>query len=330
MPILLSIIIPTFNGEKTIEKTLHNLCSQIIDKNYEQIIEIVITDDASTDKTVQIVEKLITPHSFLCLYENENNLGMDKNFLQSMRNASGKYAWFCGQDDEILPPALDIVVNLLTNNKNVQNMYLDFAQYDEQKKQIVCRSMVDLQLVNPLNEDTIVVGSSSEYFSVISDAPSFLPATIVRLDKQLLDQLKPFMCTHYVQYAYFALGLNLGTTIILRKQLIRGPIPLDGWQKNGNSLYKIAVGKMYCQYLLNTRYNSVFPKYLLNKKKNDFLNNYFKLLLLSFYYGLSEFNQAEKQLRQIFSSGFQRFYMFFLNLFFKIAIDIKQKFVTSR
>ncbi|MCA9369087.1 glycosyltransferase family 2 protein [Candidatus Woesebacteria bacterium] len=279
MSVLLSIIIPTFNGENTIEEVLNNLASQIKGKKLQKMLEIVVTDDSSTDNTFPIAKKIASRCSFLHVFKNKKNLGMDRNFVQSMLNARGKYVWFCGQDDHLMDGVLEIVIGLLTNNKNVQNVYLDYSQYDVGKKQVVCSSMIDRQLIHESKEDIIYVKNADEYFSVIVDAPSFLPATVVRLDKKLLKKLPPFLNTHYVQYAYFTLGLNEGTTIILRRQLIQGPIPVDGWQKNGNSLYRIAVGKLYCQYLLNSRFDAILPRRLFNEQKKEFVYNYFKLLL---------------------------------------------------
>ena len=142
---------------------------------------------------------------------------MDKNFLQSMHNASGTYIWFCGQDDEILSGAIAVVSDLVKDSDKIQNIYLDFSQFDEQKKLTVCQSMIDRQLLKPINKEVIYTTGASDYFSVISDSPSFLPATIVKFDKRIMRKLRPFIGTHYVQYAYFTLCLNMGQTIILKK-----------------------------------------------------------------------------------------------------------------
>ena len=230
-----------------------------------------------------------------------------------------------GQDDEILSGAIAVVSDLVKDSDKIQNIYLDFSQFDEQKKLTVCQSMIDRQLLKPINKEVIYTTGASDYFSVISDSPSFLPATIVKFDKRIMRKLRPFIGTHYVQYAYFTLCLNRGQTIILKKQLVRGPIPEDGWQKNGNSLYNIAIGKLYCQFLLNNNYDKIFPTILLERKKEEFIANYFKLLLLSFFYGLTEINGAKKQLFQIFDSGIQKNYIVLVNAPFQIAILLKKK-----
>lgn len=325
MSILLSIVIPTYNGENTIQKTIQNIVLQIQKDELEKFIEIVVTDDFSSDKTTSIVTDLDKEYHFLHLFRNSENLGMDKNFVQCMHNAKGKYVWFCGQDDELKEGLVRLVVSLLTESSDIQNVYLDFSQCDESKQIIYCQSMISKQLLKPSRKNVFAAHNSSEYFALMSDSPSFLPATIVRKDDKLLKKLELLIDTHYVQYAYFTLGLNSGKTVLLKKQLILGPIPSNGWQKNGNKLYEIAVGKLYAQHVLNNKHENVFPSFLLEKKKREFIANYVKLLILSFYYGLNSLEKPKIQLNTIFTFGYQRYYVFALTSIFEILITLKNK-----
>lgn len=55
----LSIIIPVYNGEKTIERCLRSIFSQSVDKSE---YEVIVVDDCSTDDTVKVIDSLrITP-----------------------------------------------------------------------------------------------------------------------------------------------------------------------------------------------------------------------------------------------------------------------------
>ena len=51
---LVSVIVPTYNGEKFISQTLESIISQ----DYENL-EIVVVDDVSTDNTVEAVQKIL-------------------------------------------------------------------------------------------------------------------------------------------------------------------------------------------------------------------------------------------------------------------------------
>lgn len=52
---MISIVIPTYNSERTIGKVLESLFKEI--KNYRKKVEVIVVDDGSTDKTLEIVEK---------------------------------------------------------------------------------------------------------------------------------------------------------------------------------------------------------------------------------------------------------------------------------
>ena len=90
-------------------------CSKdVLDK-----IEILISDNCSTDDTQQIVEEAIQG-GFSCTYiRNEINLGMDGNFVSCFRKASGKYVWLLGDDDIIIPNALRKIVDFLEVNNDL-------------------------------------------------------------------------------------------------------------------------------------------------------------------------------------------------------------------
>ena len=64
---LISICIPTYNGASTIEKTLNEIIPQL-NSNFE----IVISDDVSTDETVNMVEKIQLSCEYIKIFKNEH------------------------------------------------------------------------------------------------------------------------------------------------------------------------------------------------------------------------------------------------------------------
>src|SRR5436190_906289 len=65
----LSIIIPCFNSEKTIEEAVHSCFQQNLNENFE----IVIVDDGSTDATKEIIRNLAEKHSEIKYFLLEKN-----------------------------------------------------------------------------------------------------------------------------------------------------------------------------------------------------------------------------------------------------------------
>jgi len=89
-----SIIVATYNGEKYIEEQIMSLVHQ----TYKHI-EIIVTDDCSKDATVDMVRRLAEQYNNIKLYQNEHNIGYQKNFEKGIRLAKGEYIALCDQDD---------------------------------------------------------------------------------------------------------------------------------------------------------------------------------------------------------------------------------------
>lgn len=86
----------TYNGEKYIEEQLDS----IINQTYENW-ELLIRDDGSNDKTIEILEKYteIYPDKIILIRDNFNNLGACYNFLRLLELSSAQYIMFSDQDD---------------------------------------------------------------------------------------------------------------------------------------------------------------------------------------------------------------------------------------
>ena len=91
---LVSIALCTYNGEKYLEEQLLSLINQTYDQ-----LEIIIFDDASTDSTIEIIEKYGFESYKIKLFKNSENLGYIKNFENTISNCNGKYIFLCDQDD---------------------------------------------------------------------------------------------------------------------------------------------------------------------------------------------------------------------------------------
>ena len=86
----LSICIPTYNRDKIIEKTL-TILIEGIEKDINSSIEIIICDNASTDKTSDIIKAFTEKYTFVKYYRNKVNLGFDGNVVECIKNSNGEY-----------------------------------------------------------------------------------------------------------------------------------------------------------------------------------------------------------------------------------------------
>lgn len=92
-----SVILATYNGQKYIIEQLDSILNQTRVPD-----EVIIGDDKSTDDTASVVKKYLDDHRIngtWNLIVNEKNKGYANNYLDLALMATGKYIFFCDQDD---------------------------------------------------------------------------------------------------------------------------------------------------------------------------------------------------------------------------------------
>jgi glycosyltransferase involved in cell wall biosynthesis len=106
--VILSISIPTYNRCEILKHTLTNIFNQIDDEHLHQLIEVVVSDNASTDNTEEVVKEFIALNKFKIVYSrNTKNLGLIKNIINLVPLSTGKFWMFYGDDD--MPPQGSLV-----------------------------------------------------------------------------------------------------------------------------------------------------------------------------------------------------------------------------
>lgn len=100
-----SIIIPVYNGEKTIERCLLS----IINQSSKMIEEIIVVDDGSIDRTSDIIRSLIEKDARIHLIQKKNG-GVSSARNTGIHHAHGEYLMFVDGDDKIKK---DLVENLI-------------------------------------------------------------------------------------------------------------------------------------------------------------------------------------------------------------------------
>lgn len=111
---LVSIIIPCYNAEKYVESAVRSIMNQTY-KN----LEIILTDDCSTDGTFSILEKLATEDSRIKLYKNETNLKIVRTLNKMVQFANGKYIARMDADDISLLNRIEKQVEFLEKNLDI-------------------------------------------------------------------------------------------------------------------------------------------------------------------------------------------------------------------
>lgn len=109
----ISVIIPTYSGEKFIQRAIESVLNQTF-----QDFEIIVVDDCSRDNTVSVVKDLQKKDSRIKLIELDKNSGgpaLPKN--KGFEVSTGKFIAYLDHDDEWLLDKLSQQMNLFINSK---------------------------------------------------------------------------------------------------------------------------------------------------------------------------------------------------------------------
>lgn len=109
---LVSILIPVFNAEKTIERCIKSCINQT-----HQNIEIIIINDASTDESEQLILKF---HGSRIVYlKNSSNLGIANTRNLLLKKAKGNYIAWLDADDFMAMNRVETQLKFLIKNPSV-------------------------------------------------------------------------------------------------------------------------------------------------------------------------------------------------------------------
>lgn len=93
---MISVCLATYNGETYIREQVSSILEELTPGD-----ELVISDDASSDRTLEIIRSFSDPR--IKLTSNKLTKGVNGNFENAMRHAKGDYIFFADQDDVWLP-----------------------------------------------------------------------------------------------------------------------------------------------------------------------------------------------------------------------------------
>ena len=108
---MLSIIIPCYNAEATVERSIHS----ILDQSYKDI-EVVVVDDFSTDSSAALVENISASDCRVRLIRHNENKGVGMARRTGIEHMSGEYMCFCDADDYLKKDCLERMMSAMTNH----------------------------------------------------------------------------------------------------------------------------------------------------------------------------------------------------------------------
>jgi len=131
--IYLSVIIPAYNEEKRLPKTLREIDKYLRQQNYES--EIIVVSDGSTDRTCEVVRELMTEIKNLKLIEFKENFGKGYGVRKGMLEAKGEFRLFTDADNstsidqvEKMWPWFEKEYDIVIGSRDIKEAILDPPQ----------------------------------------------------------------------------------------------------------------------------------------------------------------------------------------------------------
>ncbi|MEA4821479.1 MAG: glycosyltransferase family 2 protein [Erysipelotrichales bacterium] len=141
-----SIIIPVYNGEKYIKKSIESVCAQNIAN-----LEIIIINDGSTDKTELILNELKTQFKKLVIIKTSNN-GLSSARNTGLKIAKGEYIQFLDVDDVMVANSLSKSIKLMQTTKcDIAIFQFDYSSKEGNQIEIDAKQLENLRTVDLLS-----------------------------------------------------------------------------------------------------------------------------------------------------------------------------------
>ena len=179
----LSVTVITYNQEAFLENTLESILSQKVDFPFE----VVIGDDASKDRTPEIIKKYQEkyPDIIKPIYRTKN-LGHTGNYIETSRMATGEYIAHLDGDDLMLPTKLQKQVDFLDKYPEC-SMVHHLVNFIDKKGDITGKTKARSATVGTINNIIIqnhIINSSNMFRRSCLDEHFYnIPHTLMLHDK---------------------------------------------------------------------------------------------------------------------------------------------------
>jgi len=126
----ISIIIPTYNSERFIQRSIRSAIDQNFDKNH---YEIIVIDDASADNTLKVIQPF---RDYVRIIKHKKNMGLAAARNTGIKSAKGRYIVNLDADDYIHQDLLYIESIFLNLNNDFDAVCCDYYIVDEHEEHL--------------------------------------------------------------------------------------------------------------------------------------------------------------------------------------------------
>jgi len=178
---LLSICIPTYNRSSLLKGLIENIFSEFDTFGDAADVQVVIVDGNSEDNTQEIVDNF-NIHGKIKYFRRVKKEGIDKDILKCVELADSKYCWLFSDDDRLTPGAINHLLRILRNEKDLTGCFCNRIPYDSNMRKMVAE--INNWPGKIIDKDRIFI-SKAKCFEFIGMDFGFISSQVVKKSKWL-------------------------------------------------------------------------------------------------------------------------------------------------
>jgi hypothetical protein len=180
----LGFCIPTYKRPELLLKA----CRSIIVAARDFAIPLYISDDSCSDINSEVIKVLHDEYPYIKYSINKTNLGIDGNIVHSVNLCECDYAWLLGEDDLVLPGAVEKVLAII-DSKSPPFIFANYSYVNNDYSKIIKKNVTGLQV------DSIF--ESADFFSQYSWATGFIGGCVINKSCWSKVDIGSYMGTYY-------------------------------------------------------------------------------------------------------------------------------------
>jgi glycosyltransferase involved in cell wall biosynthesis len=260
----------TYNGERYILEQLNSILNQSI-----MVDEIIICDDQSTDKTIEIINSLIKSNPGIIQFHiNDENLKVNKNFEKAISLSTGDYIFLSDQDDVWKEDKVEHILEVFEQNPTAQGVFSNAYLIDDEGNKRGSKSLWDKVL---FIENTIK--NQKELYSYISNVRNMVTGATLCLKRETKNFIFPFPDSRTMYHdEWIALILSFKNTLYYTTKKLISYRVHDSQQIGVIKTSVLKENSLVIESIIYKKYPKKFQKlYLIYK---SYFRNYNKFVCL--------------------------------------------------
>lgn len=196
----ISVAMATYNGERFIREQIESILNQTVLPD-----EIIVSDDGSKDRTVEIAQKIADSCRSvrICVYTDNQRHGFPHNFEHAAKKCAGDLVFLCDQDDVWLPEKVAHVADAFGEHKEACCIFHSASSIDAVGNPIDTSFNPYILTLAEQNQDKKCVRVNGETNCERAASDPLVHGMVMCVSRSFLDSCFPFPPTPHDGWLFF-------------------------------------------------------------------------------------------------------------------------------